>query len=237
MIRFVWTRLIHAPQPSKLVYVEAYRVGYLINSYSDYVVFSSKDSDSDIVRLVVFVSFDSRQCLESFSYQSRTIATPFLSTVGLEDPVKDRRLLGNCVYCPGLNGFASWSFGDFFTGSTNLGFYDFSSASFGSYRERKMFSKHAVVKYYVVDPFSLETRIGRFFDRYDQARISAERLFTEPGKKVESFFLPAIIRSCIRRLKHPIGIFACVQTMAGSINALELLFDFKSCLVLGGDTR
>ena len=155
MIRFVWSRLIHAPQPSKLVYVEAYRVGYLINSYSDYVVFSSKDSDSDIVRLVVFVSFDSRQCLESFSYQSRTIATPFLSTVGLEDPVKDRRLLGNCVYCPGLNGFASWSFGDFFTGSTNLGFYDFSSASFGSYRERKMFSKHAVVKYYVVDPFSL----------------------------------------------------------------------------------
>ena len=54
---------------------------------------------------------------------------------------------------------------------------------------------------------------------------------------MESFFLPAIIRSCIRRLKHPIGIFACVQTMAGSINALELLFDFKSCLVLGGDTR
>jgi hypothetical protein len=213
-------------------------MGYLINSYSDYIVFNSKDSDSDIVRLLISVSFDSRPCLSGFSYQSRAIATPFLSTIGLEDPIEDRRLLGNCVYHPGLNGFASWSFGDFFTGSTNLGFYDFSSASFGSYRERKMFSKHAVVKYYVVDPFSLETRISRFFDRYDQARIFAERLFTEPGKKVESFFLlPAIICSCIRRLKHPIGIFACVQTMAGSINASELLFDFKNRLALGGDTR
>ena len=236
MIRFVWTRLIHAPQPSKLVYIEAYRVGYLINLHSDYIVFNSKDGDSDIVRLLISVSFDSRPCLSGFSYQSRAIATPFLSTVGLEDPTEDRRLLGNCVYYPGLNGFASWSFGDFFTGSTNLGFYDFSSALFGSYRERKMFSKHAVVKYYVVDT-SLETRISRFFDEYDQARIFAERLFTESGNKVQSFFLvPVMIRSCIRRLKHPIGIFACVQTMAGSINASELLFDFKNRLALGGDT-
>ena len=238
MIRFVWTRLIHAPQPSKLVYIEAYRANYLINSHSDYIVFTSKDGDSDIVRLLISFSFDSQQCLSSFSYQSRTIATPFLSTVGLEDPIEDRRLLGNCVYCPGLNGFGSWSFSELFTGASNLGFYDFSSASFGSYRERKMFSKHAVVKYYVVDPSSLETRISRFFDGYDQARIFAERLFTESGNKVQSFFLvPVMIRSCIRRLKHPIGIFACVQTMAGSINVSELLFDFKNRLALGGDTR
>jgi len=237
LIRFVWTRLIHAPQPNNLVYVEAYRVGYLINSHSDYIVFNSKDSDSDIVRLLISVSFDSQKCLSSFSYQSRTIATPFLSTVGLEDPIEDRRLLGNCVYCPGLNGFGSWSFSELFTGASNLGFYDFGSASFGSYREQKMFSKHAVVKYYVVDT-SLETRISRFFDEYDQARIFAERLFTESGNKVQSFFLvPVMIRSCIRRLKHPIGIFACVQTMAGSINVSELLFDFKNRLALGGDTR
>jgi len=235
LIRFVWTRLIHAPQPSKLVYVEACNTGYAINSYSDYDVFTSKNKELDLVRLLVSVSFDSQWFSPNFSYQSRTIATPFLSTVGLEDPIKDRRLLGNCVYCPGLNGFASWSFGDFFTGSTNLGFYDFSSASFGSYRERKMFSKHAVVKYYVVDT-SLETRISRFFDGYDQAKIFAEGLFTESGNKVQSFFLlPVMIRSCIRRLKHPIGIFACVQTMAGSINASELLFDFKNRLALGGD--
>ena len=235
LIRFVWTRLIHAPQPSKLVYVEACNTGYAINSYSGYHVFTNKDKELDFVRLLISVSFDSRPCLSSFSYQSRAIATPFLSTVGLEDPIKDRRLLGNCVYCPGLNGFASWSFGDFFTGSTNLGFYDFSSASFGSYRERKMFSKHAVVKYYVVDT-SLETRISRFFDGYDQAKIFAEGLFTESGNKVQSFFLlPVMIRSCIRRLKHPIGIFACVQTMVGAINALELLFDFKNRLQHGGD--
>jgi len=238
LIRFVWTRLIHAPQPSKLVYIEAYKVGYLINSHSDYIVFTSKDSGSDIVILLISVSFDSRPCLSSFSYRSRAIATPFLSTVGLEDPTEDRRLLGNCVYCPGLNGFGFWSFGELFTGARNLGFYDFSSASFGSYREQKMFSKHAVVKYYVVDPSSLEIRISKFFDGYDQARIFAERLFTESGNKVQSFFLvPVMIRSCIRRLKHPIGIFACVQTMAGSINVSELLFDFKNRLALGGDTR
>ena len=238
LIRFVWTRLIHAPQPSKLVYVEAYRMGYLVNSYSDYIAFTSKDSDSDIVSLLISISFDSQCFSPSFSYQSRTIATPFLSTVGLEDPIEDRRLLGNCVYCPGLNGFGSWSLSEFFTGANNLGFYDFSSASFGSYREQKMFSKHAVVKYYVVDPSSLEIRISKFFDGYDQARIFAERLFTESGNKVQSFFLvPVMIRSCIRRLKHPIGIFACVQTMAGSINVSELLFDFKNRLALGGDTR
>jgi len=237
LIRFVWTRLIHAPQPSKLVYVEAYRMGYLVNSYSDYIAFTSKDSDSDIVRLLISISFDSQCFSPSFSYQSRTIATPFLSTVGLEDPIEDRRLLGNCVYCPGLNGFGSWSLSEFFTGANNLGFYDFSSVSFGSYRERKMFSKHAVVKYYVVDT-SLETRISRFFDGYDQAKIFAEGLFTESGNKLQSFFLlPVMIRSCIRRLKRPIGIFACVQTMAGSINASELLFDFKNRLALGGDTR
>ena len=237
LIRFVWTRLIHAPQPSKLVYVEAYRVGYLINLHSDYIVFNSKDSDSDIVKFLISVSFDSQKCLSSFSYQSRTIATPFLSTVGLEDSIEDRRLLGNCVYCPGLNGFGSWSFSELFTGASNLGFYDFSSASFGSYRKQKILSKHAVVKYYVVDT-SLETRISRFFDGYDQAKIFAEGLFTESGNKVQSFFLlPVMIRSCIRRLKHPIGIFACVQTMAGSINASELLFDFKNRLAIGGDTR
>jgi hypothetical protein len=88
-----------------LVYIEAYRANYLINSHSDYIVFTSKDSGSDIVRLLISVSFDSRPCLSSFSYQNRAIATPFLSTVGLEDPTEDRRLLGNCVYCPGLNGF------------------------------------------------------------------------------------------------------------------------------------
>ena len=237
LIRFVWTRLIHAPQPSKLVYVEACNTGYAINSYSGYHVFTSKDKELDFVRLLVSVSFDSQWFSPNFSYQSRTIATPFLSTVGLEDPIEDRRLLGNCVYRPGLNGFVSWSFGDFFTGSASLGFYDFSSALFDSYKEQKMFSKHVVVKYYVVDPCSLETRISRFFDGYDQARVFAERLFTESGVKVQSFFLlPVMIRSCIRRLKHPTGIFACVQTMVGAINALELLFDFKNRLQHGGDT-
>jgi hypothetical protein len=187
--------------------------------------------------LLISVSFDSQLFSPSFSYQNRTIATPFLSTVGLEDPIKDRRLLGNCVYCPRLKGFGSWSLSDFFTGASSLGFYDFSSASFGSYREQKIFSKHAVVKYYLVSPYSLETRISCFFDGYDQARIFAERLLTESGKKEESFFLlPVMIRSCIRRLKRPIGIFACVQTMAGSINASDLLFEFRKRLMLGGGT-
>jgi hypothetical protein len=238
LVRFVWTRLIHAPLPSRLVYVEAYSTDYAINSYSDYVSFNINNKELHYVRLLISVSFDDQCSPLSFSCQSRTIATPLLSTVGLEDPIEDRRLLGNCVYCPGLNGFGSWSIGDFFTGSSDLGFYDFSSASFGSYRKQKMFSKHVVVKYYVVDPSSLEIRISRFFDGYDQARIFAERLFTELGEKVKSsFLLPVMIRSCIRRLKHPIGIFACVQTMAGSINASELLFDFKSRLAYGGDTQ
>jgi hypothetical protein len=235
LIRFVWTRLIHAPCPSKLVYVETYRTGCLINSYSDHVSLTSKDSESDVVRLLISVSFDSQWFSPSFSYQNRTIATPFLSTVGLEDPIKDRRLLGNCVYCPILEGFGSWSFSDFFTGASSLGFYDFRSASFGSYREQKIFSRHAVVKYYLVDTSSLEKRISRFFDGYDQASIFAERLFTESGKKEESFFpLPLMIRSCIRSLKHPIGIFACVRTMVGSINASELLFEFRRRLMFGG---
>jgi len=235
LIRFVWTRLVHAPLPNKLVYVETYSTDYAINSYSDYDVFTSKNKELDLIRLLISVSFDSRLCSASFSYQSRTIATPFLSTVGLEDPIKDRRLLGNCVYCPGLNGFGSWSFSDFFVGASNLGFYDFSSALFGSYRQQKIFSKQAVVKYYVVDTF-LETRISRFFDGYDQARIFAERFLADLGVKRDSFFLlPTMIRSCIRRLKHPIGIFACIQTMTGAINALELLFDFRNRLCHGGD--
>ena len=235
LVRFVWTRLIHAPLPSKLVYVEACNTNYVVNCHFDHGFFASKINELDLVRFLISVSFDCRSFSPSHSHRNRTIATPFLSNVGLEDPIKDRRLLGNCVYCPILSGSGSWSFGDFFTGASSLGFYDFSSASFGSYKKQKIFSKHVVVKYYVVDPSSLETRISRFFDRYDQARTFAQRLFTESGVKAESFFLlPVMIRSCIRRLKHPIGIFSCVQTMAGSINASELLFEFKNLLRHGG---
>ena len=226
MIRFVWSRLVHTPLPSSLVYIESYSRDYLINPDFDFGPVAS--IESDIVPMLVFAPFDIHLFSSTFSYKGRTIATPFLSTSGLEDPANDRRLLGNCVYWAGSGRLNPWSFRDFFTGTDDLGFYDFWS---GVYKEEYILSKHAVVSYYVVDP-SLEARISGFFAQYDQARNFAEKLFASSHGEVKAFFLvPVTVRSCIRRLKHPIGIFAYVPTMTGSIHASELLFEFRSLLM------
>jgi len=233
LIRFVWTRLVHAPYPSKLVYIDSYSPDYLIGSNSSFVTPTS--FDLDLVRIIVSVSFDAQYFSPGFSYEGRTIATPFLSAVCLEEPERDCRLLGNCIYSPGLNRSNPWSFKDFFTGADALGYYDFKSESFGEYKEVSMFSKHAIVKYYVIHPF-LETKISSFFDGYDQARMFARRIFSELDEEVGSpILLSIMVRSCIRCLKHPMGFFAHVKTMAGSIKASELLFEFKKRLMSGGD--
>jgi len=229
LIRFIWTRLIHTPFPSKLVYIESYSTDYIVNYYSDDDIFTSKsDYWDDLVRLLISVSFDIQCFSPSFSYQGRTIATPFLSASGLEDPVKDWRLLGNCVYSPGLSRFNPWSFRDVFTGVDDLGFYDFNLPKL---------SKQAVINYYVVD-LAGNQRISSFFVKYEKAKDFAEKIFGGHDNEVGSFFIRPVaissIRSCIRRLKHPIGVFAYVQTMAGSIHASELLFEFRNRLMHGG---
>jgi len=235
VIRFVWTRLIHSPCPSKLVYIDSYSPDYLVGSSSDFVTLTS--FDLDLVRILVSVSFDTQYFSSGFSYECRSIATPFLSTVGLEDPAKDRRLLGNCVYSPIFTRFSPWSFKEFFTGTDSLGYYDFNSVLFGADKERRLLSNKAIVNYYVVDTSGKE-RISKFFSKYQEAEIFARKVFMEPDEAVKNFFMVSVmissIRSCIRRLKHPIGIFAYVQTMAGSINASELLFEFRSRLIHGG---
>lgn len=237
LIRFVWARLIHAPHPNNLLYADSHRSDHLIGSDSNFG--TGINLYSNLVKILVSISFDIQSFSPNFSYKGRTIATPFLSTAGLEDPARDRRLLGNCVYSSIFTRFHPWSFKEFFTGTDNLGHYDFNSVLFGADKERSLLSKKAVINYYVVD-ISGEKRISRFFSKYEEAESFARKIFMESDEeKVKNFFMRPImtssIRSCIRRLKHPIGIFAYVQTMTGSINASELLFDFNKRLRHGGD--
>jgi hypothetical protein len=172
--------------------------------------------------MVISVSFDIQLFSAGSYYKGRTIATPFLSTTGLEDPVKDRRLLGNCVYSPVFSRFGLHSCTHLFTGSNDLGYYDLHSAFF-----LPRLSEHAVINYYVVD-IATDRRISRFFGKYEQVKSFARKIFMEPNIMASS------IRSCIRRLKHPIGFFSHVRTMAGSISASELLFEFRVLLRHGG---
>ncbi len=229
MIRFIWARLVHAPLPSKLLYVDSCSVKDLVGS--------DTDVSSAFVRMFVYVSFDTGSFSPSFSYKGRSIATPFLSAVGLEDPVKDRRLLGNCVYWPGSSRLSPCSFRDFFTGVDVLGSYSFQLFSPGSGigDEKYAFSQYVVVSYYVVDPYS-ERRISTFLDSYEQAKFFAEQVLWQYGDASKDIFLVnAMVRSCIRYLKHPMGIFASVNTMTGSFLASYLLFVFRRILACGGD--
>jgi len=233
VIKFVWSRLIHAPLPSKLVHVDYY---WLKNCGTGVNV------NLEPVKVSVSVSFEIESFSPNFCYKGRTIATPFLSTAGLGDPERDRRLLGNSVYSPTLShfGLSSFSFTTLFTGADDLGYYDLNVALLRSSEETLLLpslSKHAVVNYYVVDVPG-ERRISGFFKGYEEAQSFALKFFMKPNEDVKNFFMTPImtssIRSCIRRLKHPVGFFSHVQTMAGSINASELLFEFKNHLKYGG---
>jgi hypothetical protein len=190
------------------------------------------------VRLAVSASFDVGSLSPWFSYNGRTISTPFLSSLGLDDSVNDWRLLGNCVYLSFSNRRLR-SFADFFTGTDVLGTYDL-GVSLSSGGEEvcvlpRMLS-YAIVKYYLVNP-SQKVRISEFLDGYDEARELAEMILVDLKESGEYFFLlPSMIRSCIKYLTHPLGIFSCVQTMAGSISGLELLLDFRRYLVCGGES-
>jgi len=231
LIKFVWSRLIHAPLPSKLIYVDCYwkHCGSCINL-----------SLSEPVKFLVSFSFKTESFSPNFYYKGRNIATPFLFTSGLADPVGDSRILGNCVYLSNFSRLSAHVFTDFFAGADTLGVYDLNVASLSKFKKAQILprlSEHVVINYYVVD-IPGEKRISEFFNKYEHAESFSREIFMTPGEEVKNFFTTPIvgssIRSCIRRLKHPIGIFSHVRTMVGSINASELLFEFRKYLICGG---
>ena len=234
MIKFVWTNLVHAPHPSKLIYLDSHCLEYLVSYGSNSC--DCVKTNSELVIMAISASFDIQLFSAGSHYKGRTIATPFLSTTGLEDPVKDRRLLGNCVYSPIFSRFGLHSFTHLFTGSNDLGYYYLHPTLFSDYKKTYFLprlSGHAVINYYVVD-IATDRRISRFFDKYEQVEIFAKEVFMQSNNKLTTPIIASSIRSCIRKLKHPIGVFSHVRTMAGSISASELLLEFSSLLRHGG---
>ena len=242
MIRFVWSRLIHAPGPSVLVYVVSHSSDYLLDPETA----KPFDNDKNRVEMLVFACFDVRSLSRHFSYMGRDIATPYLSCLNLEDPIGDFRLLGNAVYSPVANRHTLWSFRDFFTGSEDLGFYELDTSPFGRnhryFWEEYYLSRYVSIGYYVVD-FLTQKRISEFFNSYWVAEMFAIKFYYGNRSVVKGIrFVPGgyflmlnVIRYCIREITHPIGFFSHVKKNDRTVYASSLFSLFRNILACGGE--
>lgn len=242
MIRFVWNRLAHVPCPSTLVFIIYHGLGYLLDSRKS----NRSNHNENSVQILVCAFFDDRYLSSHFSYQGRDIATPYLSCLNLEDPINDWRLLGNTVYSPSRNRYNLWRFRDFFTGSEELGFYEFDDSpfhrTFRSFWEEYYLSRYVDFGYHVVDLVSRK-RISESFDNYREAEEFAKKLFYGDQSKVEGvrfvphgYFLKLnVVLAHIRKLGHPIGFFSYIKAQTGVIYASELFHLFRDILMRGGE--
>jgi len=242
VIRFVWNRLIHAPEPSVLVCMIFHSLDYLLDPETA----KPSDNDKNIVEMLVSACFDVCSLSRHFSYMGRDIATPYLSCLNLEDPISDFRLLGNAAYSPVVNRHTLWSFRDFFTGSEDLGFYELDTSPFGRndryFWEEYYLSRYVNIGYYVVDLLT-QKRISEFFSNYWEAEMFAVKFYYGNRSAVKgirvvpgAYFLTLnVIRCCIRELTHPIGLFSYVKKNNRTIYVSELISLFRNILERGGE--
>jgi len=242
LIKFVWSRLAHAPYPDVLVFVGSYIWDYLLNPKKT----EPYDGSRDLVQISIYNSFDVYPFSKKSPYQSVDVATPYLSCLNLRDPVNDHRLLGNAVYYPNINRDNPWSFRYFFTGSKELGFYELGTPQCGSksvyFWEAYYLSRYIDIGYYVSDLVS-EKRISEVFDNYEEAERFAISLDYGKQSKVRGIrFVPGgyfltlkVVSACVRRINHPIGFFSYVKTETGIIYASDLFSLFRSILACGGE--
>jgi len=242
VIRFVWNRLVHAPEPSVLICVVSHSLDYLLYSETAKVSYNDKNR----VEMLISACFDVCSLSRHFSYMGRDIATPYLSCLNLEDPVSDFRLLGNAVYSPVANRCTLWSFRDFFTGSEDLGFYELDTSPFGRnnscFWEEYYLSRYVSIGYCVVD-FLTQKRISEFFSNYREAEGFAIKFYYGDQSAVKGIrFVPGgyfltlnVIHFIVRKITHPIGFFSRVKENNRIIYASKLLSLFRDILACGGE--
>ena len=242
MVRFVWNRLVHAPDPSALVYVVSYSSDYLLDLETTKV----SDNDKNRVEMLISACFDVRSLSRHLSYMGRDISTPYLSCLNLEEPISDFRLLGNAVYSPVANRCTLWSFRDFFTGSEDLGFYELDTSPFGRnhryFWEEYYLSRYVSIGYCVVD-FLTQKKISEFFNDYREAESFAIKFYYGGQSAVKGirfvfggYFLTLnVIHFLIREITHPIGFFSYVKKNNRTIYVSELFSLFRNILERGGE--
>jgi len=242
VIRFVWNRLIHAPEPSVLVCMIFHSLDYLLDPETA----KPSDNDKNSVEMLVSACFDVCSLSRHFSYMGRGVATPYLSCLNLEDPIGDFRLLGNSVYSPVANRCTLWSFRDFFTGSEDLGFYELDTSPFGRndryFWEEYYLSRYVNIGYCVVD-FLTQKRISEFFSNYWEAESFAIKFYYGDQSAVKGIrFVPGgyfltlnVIHFIIREITHPIGFFSHVKKNNRTICVSKLFSLFRDILARGGE--
>jgi hypothetical protein len=241
LIKFTWSRLVHAPCPSVLVFVGSYIWDYLLNPKMT----EPYDSSKGLVQMAICNSFDVYSSSNHSPYRGRDVATPYLSCLNLGDPVNDYRLLGNAVYSPSINGSGHLSLRYFFTGSKELGFYELDTpqyvGNFVHFWEEYYLPRYVNIGYYVIDILS-QKRISDFFNEYEEAERFATKLYYGNQSKVKGlrfipggyFLTPKVVCSSVRRISHPIGFFSYVKTVTGTIPVSKLFSVFRSLLMSGG---